>query len=107
MRYIIIIVLIIISMSNNVIDGLKMKSYVKNINNAVYKKCNKEAFNITNNIEVYNCLLVNSSNKCSHLDNYTDYNNNRILCVKKINSDIGTGILTTIIFWFILSLCFH
>lgn len=87
--------------------GLNMNKYVKNINKIVYKKCNKEAFNITNNIEIYKCLLVNNSNICSNLDNYTDYNKIRFLCIKKFNSNIGNGIFISIIIWMIIGLCFH
>ena len=87
--------------------GHNMTNYIKNVNKAIYNTCNKKAFNITNNIDIYNCIRVNNSNKCCHLGNFTEYNNLRIVCIKNFNGEFGYGIFISIIFWLILGLCFH
>ncbi len=101
-----IIILIIIN-TCECARGLNMKNYLKNVNRAIYNKCNKEAYRITNNIDIYNCICVNNSIKCKHLENFTEYNNLRIVCVNRNNSEIGTGIFISIIIWIIILSSFH
>jgi hypothetical protein len=89
------------------IRGLNMNRYLKNVNKAIYNACNKEAYIITNNTDVYNCIHVNNSNKCENLENFTEYNKVRFVCIDRNNSEIGSGILISIIIWLIISLGFH
>ena len=69
------------------------KKYVKNMNNAIYQACNKEAHCITRNTDIYECLKVNHSENCSYLTNFTEYNKIRLNCVKEKNMEIGSGVL--------------
>lgn len=101
--------IIIICMINNC-EGIAkygMNRYIKNLNKAIYNICNKEAYNITNNTEIYNCLKVNNTRNCINLENFTEYNNIRFICINKNNADIGSGIFITIIIWIILSFSFR
>lgn len=102
---IVIAIIIIISMINNIdaVRGIN-KNYLKNINKAIYNVCNKEAYRLTNNSDIYNCIRVNNTIKCQNLENFTEYNNLRIACVKRNNSEIGYGLIISIIIWVLLSL---
>lgn len=80
------------------------KSYMRNVNKAIYNTCNKQAYSITNNSDMYNCLSVNNSENCRYIKNFTEYNEVRTICVKKYNGDIGTGVLISILCWFFLIL---
>ena len=106
---IIIVAIIIICMIDNCegIRGIKMNKFLNNLNKAIYNNCNKKAYNLTNNIEIYKCLNMNNSNKCSHLENFTEYNNIRYECIEKNNNEFSYGIIITIIMWLVLSLSFH
>lgn len=107
MRFVIAtILLIVLSNSCEGNRGLHMKKYYKNINKAIYNACNKKAYNNTNYIEIYKCINVNSSNNCKHLDNFTKYEEIRIECINKYNSELASGILISIVMWIILGLCF-
>jgi len=106
---IVITIIIIISMINNIdaIRGINAKKYVRNVNKMIYNICNKEAYRKTNNTDIYNCINVNNTIKCQNLENFTEYNNVRILCVKRNNSEISYGIVISIIIWIVLGLSAH
>lgn len=96
---IILMIMIMIETS----EGICMNKYVKNVNKAIYNKCNREAHIITNNTNIYKCLIDNSSYRCGNLENFTEYNNLRFKCINRNNSEIGCGILISIIIWTIIS----
>jgi len=106
---IVIATIIIISMINNIdaIRGINAKKYVRNVNKMIYNICNKEAYRKTNNTDIYNCINANNTIKCQYLENFTEYNNVRILCVKRNNSEISYGIVISIIIWIVLGLSAH
>ena len=103
---IVIAIIIIISMINNIdaVRGVNTKKYFRNLNKAIYNVCNKEAYRKTNNTDIYNCININNTIKCQNLENFTEYNNLRIVCVKRNNSEFGYGIVISIIIWIILGL---
>ena len=72
MRSILITILLIIITIDTCegIRGLKMSKFINNLNKAINNACNKQAYILTNNTEIYNCLRYNISNKCNHLDNF-------------------------------------
>jgi hypothetical protein len=96
-------------MINNIdaIRGINAKKYVRNVNKMIYNICNKEAYSKTNNTDIYNCINTNNTIKCQNLENFTEYNNVRILCVKRNNSEISYGIVISIIIWIVLGLSAH
>ena len=103
---IVIVTIIIISMINNIdaVRGVNAKKYIRILNKAIYNVCNKEAYRVTNNTEIYNCINVNNTIKCQNLENFTEYNNLRMLCVKRNNSEFSYGIVISIIIWVVLAL---
>ena len=109
MRSILITILLIIITIDTCegIRGLKMSKFINNLNKAINNACNKQAYILTNNTEIYNCLRYNISNKCNHLDNFTEYNNIRSVCLDKNNNEVSRGIIITIVIWLILALSFH
>lgn len=104
---IVIVTIIIISMINNIdaIRGINTKNYFRNLNKAISNVCNKEAYSKTNNTDIYYCIRFNNTIKCQNLENFTEYNNLRIACITKHNSEFGYGILISIIIWVLLSVC--
>jgi hypothetical protein len=105
MRCVIIVLLFVAVMFNNCdARGIRSKHLVRNINKAIYNVCNKEAYNLTNNTAMYNCLKVNSTQNCKHIENFTDYADVKNICVDRNNGEIGTGLFIAIIGWLMLSL---
>jgi len=76
--------------------GLMEKSYMKNMNNSFNDRCNKEAYIITNNMEIYDCLNINIS-KCDNLENYTEFNDAKIECIKKCRENFSISLFITYI----------
>jgi hypothetical protein len=87
--------------------GLPMKSLVKNLNNAINRACNKKAYEITNNTEMYNCMMTNNTNDCKYITNYTEFITAKNSCVDEKNSEIGSGIFISFLGWFILMFMFQ
>jgi len=105
---VVIVVFFIIAMLNSCVyaRGPNMKGYVKSINKSVYNLCNMEAYKITNNSDMYNCLKVNTSNSCNHLENFSSYIKEKDICTVNYESDLGTGIFIAIFGWvFLILLC--
>lgn len=104
MRCVVIILFCLVVMFNNCnARGIRMKYVSRNINNAINNACNKEAYILTSNSEMYNCLKVNTSQNCRHIENFTNYTNTKNICQDKNNSALGLGILLAIIGWLIIS----
>lgn len=106
MRFLITFLIIIMIMINNceavIRGGGNMNKYVRNMNKAINNRCNKEASIITNNTEIYNCLRVNSTECCRNLENYTEFNNAKMDCIKKCHGDFSSGVFVSIIMWMML-----
>jgi hypothetical protein len=100
----VIVSILFIAMLNSCTSarGLPMKKYANNINKIVNSACNKQAYNITRNVEVYNCLRINTSNNCRYIDGYLTFIKVKESCVLKHNSEIGTGIIISIAGWIML-----
>lgn len=87
--------------------GLPIKGLVKNLNNAINKACNSKAYTITNNTEMYNCMMVNNTNDCKYISNYSEFIKTKNSCVDEKNSEVGSGIFISFFGWFILMLLFQ
>ena len=102
MRYLMIVFVI----SMVVGDASALRGYkfhgLKNLNNVVYKTCIREAYNITKNKEVFDCMSVNRSNDCNHLERFDEFNHFSMECVRGKNSEIGVGVLISIMILAIL-----
>lgn len=72
-------------------------NYIKELDKSINNICNKNTLNITNNKDIYNCLLVNKSNNCSYINNFINYNTINKLCIDKYNSEISSEIFSIII----------
>jgi hypothetical protein len=57
------------------------KNFLKNLNRSIVSSCNKKALFITNNNDVYNCI-IKKENNCNELQNYTEYVNISNNCMK-------------------------
>lgn len=105
MRVIIaIIIFITILNSCESLRNSNMKGYIKTINKSVDNACNKEAYKITKNSDMYNCLIANNTNNCRHIENFTTYINTKEVCTLKYNSELGSGIFIAIFGWAIMML---
>jgi hypothetical protein len=106
MRFVIVSILLIVLINNcYAIRGVNMMKYVKNTNKAIYNVCNNNAYIITNNTEMYNCIRVNQSNNCRHLDNFNEYQEVRLVCVVKYESEIGYGLFLSLVIWMFIGIC--
>lgn len=94
---IVITILMIVSYTNIEARNLGLSKHyrrvVKTINKNINSKCNKIALKYVNNTRFYDCFLINSSNTCKKLDNYTDYIKVKNNCLKKNNSKMMLGIV--------------
>lgn len=88
--------------------GLIEKSYMKSImvNNSFNNRCNREAYIITNNIEIYDCLNMNIS-KCDNLKNYMEFNNVKNECIKKCRENFSISLFISYIIIIILSINYY
>lgn len=107
MRAIIIVMIFIIIFNN--CDGIVIpfKNIGKNLDKAVKRLCNNEAYNITNNSNMFNCLAVNMSYDCKFIENFTEYQKIRIICIDRNNSEFGMGVFIAIISWLVIILMCH
>lgn len=84
MRAIIIIIAIFCIVDVNIVSArphLAMsRSYIRNLENAVNFDCNSQAFNQTNNIDIYDCIRYKHSNCHSNI-NFTEYINIKKKCI--------------------------
>ena len=104
MRSLIIMICLFIMINHCEARGFYMKRYVKKLNDAIHRKCNKEAYNLTNNTELYNCVLVYKTNNYNYIKNFTDYINIKNKCIDNYNSEFGSGIVISIALLLIFSL---
>ena len=108
MRLIIVsIILVVLSYNCDAVRGPGAKRYLRNLEKSVTIACNKQAYNSTNNKELYDCLSVNRTSECMHLENFTEYQVLRKECIDSGNSGVGLGILITVIGWMLVGMCFH
>jgi len=79
------------------------RQQIKNINKAIDKKCNYEAFKKTENKELFECLTNNLKNNCINITGFKEYNKIRKTCI--IDNQIYTisGFLITILLLLIAS----
>ena len=106
MRFTIILMIVMI-INCDAIRGVNVGRYMRNLNRAINNLCNKEAYIITKNTEIYNCFMVNNTfYKCNHLENFTDYQKVRLACLNKNQTDFGSGILITFVIWIMLGVWF-
>jgi|LauGreDrversion4_2_1035121.scaffolds.fasta_scaffold228314_3 hypothetical protein len=103
-----IIILFIILLSNcELSSSFNIRNYINDLDRAVSKACNRKALTITNNSNMYNCLLVNKTSNCSYIENYENYITLKKMCIDKHNTEISLGIYISIISWIIIGLLFH
>lgn len=74
------------------------KNFLKNLNRSIVSSCNKKALFITNNNDVYNCI-IKKENNCNELQNYTEYVNISNNCMKFQREQFGAGILLSASIW--------
>lgn len=82
------------------------KKRLSNIQRSVYIKCNKIAYNKTNNSDIYNCIN-NKNTTCNILDNYNDYNTIRNECIKTHINECNMAIVYVLILWVFLAICYN
>lgn len=104
---IIIIFFILILYNYEIIDKFYMRNFVKDLDNSIKNACNRKAFAITNNSDMYNCLNINKTANCSNISQYENYITLRKMCIDKHNMEISSGIFISIISWLIFGLLFH
>lgn len=91
----------------NYIESKGIYSYVKYTNKVIYNICNNEAYQQLNNTKLYDCFNKNYTNKCTHLDNFTDYHNITNDCTNNINKIFGIIFFISTIIWILLSRYFY
>ena len=104
---IIIVIAILIINNNNIIQARRVlpRNYMNNLHKSINNVCNKKAYIITNNTDVYNCYCLNAKNiNCKNLTNYTEFYNVKKNCIDNYNSEFGYGVLISIAVWVLLSL---
>lgn len=77
--------------------GVEIKSK-KIINSIVDNLCNKRAYQLTNNYDIYKCIRVNTTDKCKHLKYFNNYYNIKNKCIEKYNIELEFEIGTLIAF---------
>lgn len=105
MKSLIIIVAFLISFV--VIDAryILPNNYMKNINKSIDNYCNKEAFSITKNNEIYDCLIKNNKyDNCKNINNFNDYIYIKYKCMQKKQNEITHGFLICLFVWIIIGL---
>ena len=108
MRCVAVIVIFCVAiMINNSDARIIPRQYAKNLKKSIHNICNKEAYTLTKNIEMFKCMNVNSSQNCKHIENFTNYINANNICIDKSNSAFGMGIFISIIGWIILPFLFQ
>jgi hypothetical protein len=109
MRVIVVVAVLLLILNVDVVDsrGINLRKYLRNLRKGINLKCNKAALDYTNDKQMYNCFKVNNSNHCKHLDNYTDYYNAKMDCVSKQKTELGNGLIISIIMWSLLLLWFR
>ena len=115
----IIILFIIILSYCELSSSFNIRNYINDLDRAVNKACNRKALTITNNSDMYNCLKVNTSNNCMHIENFSSYIKEKDICkyfstnikekdICTVNCEsyLGKGILIAIFGWvFLMLLC--
>ena len=102
---VIIAIIIFITMLDNCESARGFgKTYFKNLNKAIHNACNYEAYNITNNTDIYKCMRKNTSHNCMHIDNFTTYITIKDICITRCNGELGKGVIISIICWVMLML---
>ena len=100
MRLIIVsIILVVLSYNCEAVRGTGAKRYLRNLEKSVTIACNKQAYNSTNNKELYDCLSVNRTSECMHLENFTEYQELKNICINNSNNCVWLGILIAVIGW--------
>lgn len=74
------------------------RNFLKNLNRSIVKGCNKKALFITNNNDVYNCI-INQEKNCNELQNYAEFANVSNNCMKFQRQQFGAGILFSACIW--------
>ncbi len=76
------------------------QNFLKNFNRSIVINCNKKALFITNNNDVYNCIMRQKKN-CNELQNYTEYINVSNSCIKIQQEQLfGARIQLSALIWF-------
>ena len=76
------------------------RNFLKNLNRSIFKNCNKKALFITNNNDVYNCIM-NQKKNCNELQNYTEFANVSNNCIKIQQEQLfGARIRLSTLIWF-------
>lgn len=89
------------------IRGTVAKRYMRNLQKDIPIACNKQVYNATKNKAMYDCLSFNSTDNCKHLENFTEYQVLRKVCIDSSNNGVALGILITVIGWTLVGMCFH
>ena len=68
-------------------------------NGSVSFACIKNTYTITHNKTVYDCLIVNKTDDCNNLENFTEYQELKNICINNSNNCVWLGILIAVIGW--------
>jgi len=90
-KYVLIVVIIIITAITVDCRNYNTKNYMRNLNKNIMNYCNKKALSKTNNTESYNCII--SSNDCSNIENFTEFKNIRNECIKQQRNEFTIGVI--------------
>ena len=104
-----IIVSILMFVTINNIEAKKrfpLREYINAVSKDIDNVCNHRAYIKTNNEVLYNCFNVNNTDNCKHLDNFTQYNDVKMLCTDDNKSTISSYmcVLMLLLLWILLRL---
>ena len=95
----VIIIIFILFMNFRMVNGrYHNRNFIRNLNKSIVKSCNKKALLMTNNNDIYNCIMSNEKN-CYELPNYIEYADILKTCMKVNQEQFGAGILLSAAMW--------
>lgn len=100
-KYIIIMIITLATVQSHPAYRIS-RNLIKNIQKSVNNKCLIIAYNKTDNIDVYNCIIDKNNNTCKSLVNYDNFMTIKEDCINKYNEGNGYGVFIIIVVWLFL-----
>ena len=85
-------------MNIQTIDCRYYNNFIRNMKKSIVRNCNNRALYMTNNSEVYDCIMKKEMN-CHQLENYTEYSEISENCIKINRKQFELGIVYSVAMW--------
>jgi hypothetical protein len=82
------------------------RNYLKNVQRSMVNNCNNRALIMTNNTEMFKCVVERRNGNCCEIVNSTEFMAIRDNCISNYHAEFGKGVMIAIAIWgIIIAIC--